>query len=207
MENFLSKQANSIVDTFDTLLAYLREHVDAQGTQELDATYGNSSALEIMCNVAATTDIRNQNEIMRKAYGPLIRSCGKLLEQKPDASLDVYLMFSGLWWDAESYSLPDVIPIFEEGIARYPDSAQLHFNTGVTYLHEANNAYGAKRWDDVLQYSTLGKPHLEKARGLDPKLSPDVTKILRTIGRKCNTAQQFLDNHAAEKRLGEALKN
>lgn len=210
----VSEHFHEILDRFDSVLAYLHEHLDAADAQELHATYGTRSALEILCNVGKIVDLTEQEDIMTKqdevmkaAYGPLLRSCGKLLQQKPDANLEVYLMFSGLWWDAESYSLHEVIPIFEEGIARYPDNAQLHFNVGVMYLHEANIAYSAKRWEDVLQYITLGSPYLEKARELNPTLSPDATKILRVSRREYNLAQQILGcSNAAQKRVG-SLEN
>ncbi len=192
MEIFLSKQANSILDTFDTVLAYLREHLDLVDAQHLHAAYGNASALEIMCNVAATTDMSNQAAVMKKAYGPLVKQCGKLLEQKPDASLEVYLLFSGLWWDAESYSLQDVIPIFEEGIARYPESAQLHFNVSSTYFTEANNAYFAQRFADVIQYIHLGMNHIEKARTLDQKLVLGAESHLRAMRHRCKVAEKQL---------------
>lgn len=205
----VSEHFHEILNRFDSVLAYLHEHLDAADAQELHATYGTRSALEILCNVGKIVDLATQedsmtkqDEVMKAAYGPLLRSCGKLLQQKPDASLEVYLMFSGLWWDAESYSLHKVIPIFEEGMTRYSDSAQLQFNVGITYLHEANCAYAAKRWEDVLQYITLGSPYLEKARELNPKLSPDATRILRVSRREYDIAQQRLGrSNAAQKRV------
>lgn len=197
METFLSKQANSILDTFDTVLAYLREHVDAQGTQELDAAYGNASALEIMCNVAATTDMTNQMAVMKKAYGPLVKQCGKLLEQKPDASLEVYLMFSGMWGDG-GYILSQAVPLLEQGLVQYPDNAQLHFNVGTMYLSEADNSYFAKRWDEVVQYVEIGSPYLEKARQLNPKLNNQAMRFLRTMRHRRNVA---------ERQIGECLGN
>ncbi len=174
----------------DQTLAYLKDHLAPKEAQQLRSVYGEDSALEIMTRAVKASN--DPNDAMKRAFGPLMRFCGRLLQQYPETRLDIYLMFSGLWWDAESYSLHEVIPIFEEGITRYPDSAQLHFNVGSTYFTEANNAYFAKHFADVVLYVDIGMPYMEKAMTLDQKLVLGAESRLRAMRHRYNVAEKQL---------------
>lgn len=181
------------LEQIDQTISYLKDHLDPEARQQLQETYQDASALEIMANAVAVSCHSYENA-MKRAFGPLMRFCGAHLQQHQDASLDIYLMFSGLWWDAETYTLKDVVPIFEEGITRYPASAQLQFNVGNSYLYEANCAYVAQRWNEVVQYVPMGIPYLETACTLDPKLSSSATRMFREMRHRCHVAEKQLED-------------
>ena len=180
-----------IIDSLDSAVFYMREHLNEFGKRRLGEIYQDRSVESAMIHVLfSRTD---PAAFLEQLVKPTAHLCHDQLRERPDAPQEVYHTWIQFWREMGEQSFDEAISTLKTGLDQHPESAMLHADLASEYFLEMVQAKERSDWQKVKDYASGALKYARQTGEIDSAYrTKHIEIILRLAPKMAETAEQML---------------